>query len=79
LFFTLREAHRLRIFENRLQTKKFRPNKDEIIEDWRKFHSDEFHNLNSPPNMIRIMKSRSVRWAGHETGMVEKTALRIIL
>jgi hypothetical protein len=79
LSFTLREAHRLRIFESRLQRRKFRSNKDEMIEDWRKFHSDEFYNLNSPPNMIRIVKSRSMRWAGHETSMDEKRDICIVL
>jgi hypothetical protein len=78
-FFALRGEHRLRIFENRLQRRKLRQKKDEIIKGWGTFRSDEFHNLNSSPNMIRIMKSRSMRWAGHETRMDKKRKVCIIL
>ena len=55
---TLREEHRLRLLENRVLRKIFRAMRDKITVEWRKLH-------NSSPNMIRILKSRRLRWAGH--------------
>jgi hypothetical protein len=43
----------------------FGPKRDEIIDGWREFHSEELHNLYSSPNIIRMMKPRRMRWAGH--------------
>jgi hypothetical protein len=54
---TLREEHRLRVFENRLQRETFRPNRNE---GWRKLYSEEFHKLFSSPNIIRMIKSRKM-------------------
>jgi hypothetical protein len=50
---TLREEHRLRVLENRLLRKLFRPKRDEVTGDWRKVHDEELHNLCSSPNIIR--------------------------
>jgi hypothetical protein len=62
---TLREDHRLKIFENRVLRRIFGPKGDETIRCWRKLHSEGFHNLYSSPNIIRMVKSRRTRWAGH--------------
>jgi hypothetical protein len=62
---TLREEHRLRVFENRVLRRIFGPKRDEVTGEWRKLHSGELHNLYSSPDIIRQIKSRRMRWAGH--------------
>jgi hypothetical protein len=58
---TLREEHRLRVFENRVQKKIFRPKRDEVTGEWRKLHNKELRDLYSSPSIIRIMNSRRMR------------------
>jgi hypothetical protein len=58
---TLREEHRLRVFENRVLRRIFGPNRDEVTGDWRKLHNEELHSLYSSPSIIRMIKSRSMR------------------
>jgi hypothetical protein len=67
---TLREEHRLRVFENRVLRRIFGP-KREADGSWRKFHNDELHNLYSSPNIVRVIKLRRMRWAGHVARMGE--------
>jgi hypothetical protein len=55
----------LRLFENRLLRKISGPKREEVTGEWRKLHSEELHNLYSLPDIIRQMKSRRMRWAGH--------------
>jgi hypothetical protein len=62
---TLREDHRLRVFENRVLRRIFGPKMDEVTGDWRKLYNEEFHNLYSSPNIIRMIKSRRMLSAGH--------------
>jgi hypothetical protein len=62
---TLREEHRLRVFENKVLRRIFRPKRDEVTGNLRKVHNEELHNLYSSPNKIRMSKSRRMRWAGH--------------
>jgi hypothetical protein len=62
---TLREKHRLRVFENRVLRRIFGPNRDEVTGEWRKLHNEELHNLYSSPDIIRQVKSRIIRWAVH--------------
>jgi hypothetical protein len=61
---TLREEHRLRVFENRVLRRIFGLRRDEVTGGWRKLHNEEPHNLYSWPSIIRIIKSRRMRWAG---------------
>jgi hypothetical protein len=62
---TLRKEHRLRVFENRVLRVIFGPKRDEVTGGWRKLHNEEVHDFYSSPSIIRIIKSRGVRWAGH--------------
>jgi hypothetical protein len=66
----LGDEHRLRVFENRVLRKIFGPNREEDG-SWRKLHSDELHDLYSSPNIVRVIKSRRMRWAGHVERMGE--------
>jgi hypothetical protein len=60
---TLRQESRLRVFENRVLRRIFGPKRDEVTGDWRKLHNEEFIDLYSSPNIIRVIKSRRMRWA----------------
>jgi hypothetical protein len=61
---TLEEDHRLRVFKNRVLRRIFGPKREEDG-PWRKFHNDALHNLYSSPNVVTVIKSRGMRWAGH--------------
>jgi hypothetical protein len=67
----LREKHRLKVFENRVLRRIFGPMRDEVIVEWRKLHDEELRDLNSSPSIIRIIKSRKMRWAGQVARMGE--------
>jgi hypothetical protein len=62
---TLREERRLGVFENRVLRRIFGPERDEVTGEWRKLHNEEQHDLYSLPSIIRIIKARRMRWAGH--------------
>jgi hypothetical protein len=61
---TLKEEHRLRVFENRVLRGMFGPKRDEVKGERRKLHSGELHNLYPSPDIIRQIKSRRMRWPG---------------
>jgi hypothetical protein len=62
---TLRAHHRLRVIENRVLRRIFGPRRDEVMGEWRKLHNGELHNLYSSTDIIRHIKSRRMKWAGH--------------
>jgi hypothetical protein len=62
---TLREELWLMVLENRVLRRIFGPKRDEVTGDWRKLHNEELSDLYSSPNIIRMIKSRRMRWAGH--------------
>jgi hypothetical protein len=64
----LREEHRLRVFENSVLRRIFGPNREEDGSG-RKLHNDEIHSLYSSPNIVRVIKSRRMRWAGRVARM----------
>jgi hypothetical protein len=66
----LREEHRLRVFEDRVLRRIFGPKREED-RSWRKLHNDELHSLYSSPNIVRLIKSRRMRWTGHVARMGE--------
>jgi hypothetical protein len=53
------------VIENRVLRRIFGPKRDEVMGEWRKLHNKELHDLYSSPSIIRIIKSRRMRWAGH--------------
>jgi hypothetical protein len=69
---TLREQHRLRVFENRVLRRIFGPKRAEVTGEWRKLNNEELHNLYSSPDIIRQVKSGRMSWAGHVARMEEE-------
>ncbi|KAJ4436977.1 hypothetical protein ANN_17109 [Periplaneta americana] len=77
---TLREEHRLRVFENKVLRKIFGAKRDEVTGEWRKLHNAELHALYSSSNIIRNIKSRRLRWAGHVARMGEsRNAYKVLV
>jgi hypothetical protein len=74
----LREEHRLRVFDNRVLRKIFGP-KREVDGLWKKLHNDELHSLYSSSNIVRVIKSRKMRWAGHVARMTEGRSVYRVL
>jgi hypothetical protein len=61
----------LSVFENRVLKTIIGPKKEEVAGDWRRLHNEELHNLYAPPNIIRVIKSRTMRWTEHVARMLE--------
>jgi len=68
----LREERKLRVFENMVLTRIFRPRREEVTGEWRRLHNEELNDLYSSPNIVRVIKSRRMRWAGHVAPIGEK-------
>jgi hypothetical protein len=66
---TLREEQRLGVFENRVLRRIFGPKRDEVMGEWGKLYNEELREMYSTPSIIRIIKSRRMRWAGHVARM----------
>jgi hypothetical protein len=64
------------VFENRVVRRIFGPERDEVTGDWKKLRNEELHNLYSSPNIITMIKSRNMRWAGHVARM-ERRGIRV--
>jgi hypothetical protein len=67
---TLREEQRLKVFENRVLRRIFGPKRDKITGECRRLHNEEFNDLYPSPNIIRVIKSIRMRWAGHVARML---------
>jgi len=76
---TLWEERRLRVFENRVLRRVSGPKRDEVTGKWRKLHNEELSGLYSLPNILRVVKSRRMRWAGHVARMVEGRGVHRVL
>ena len=62
---TLREERKLRVFENMMLRRTFGPRRDEVTREWMRLHNEEINNLYSSTNIVRVIKSRRMRWSGH--------------
>jgi hypothetical protein len=69
---TLREERRLGVFENRMLRRIFGPKRGEVLREWRKLHNKELNDLYSSPIIMRVIKSRRMRWAGHVPSLEEE-------
>ena len=67
----LREERKLRVFENTVLRKIFGPRRDEVTGEWRRLHNEELNDLYCSLNIVRVIKSRRMRWAGHVACMYE--------
>ena len=62
---TLQEERKLRVFENMVLSRIFGTRRDEVTGEWRRLHNEELNDLYSSPKIVRVIKSRRMRWAGH--------------
>jgi len=67
------------VFENMVLRRIFGPRRDEVTGEWRRMHNDEQNDLYSSPNIMRVIKSRRMRWAGHVARMVEERGVLRVL
>jgi hypothetical protein len=70
---------KLKVFENRVLRRVFGPKTDEVTGEWRKLHNEELNDLYSLPNIVRVVKSRRLRWAGHVARMGEGRGVHRVL
>jgi hypothetical protein len=75
----LREERRLRQFENKVLRRVFGPKRDEVTGEWRKLHNGELNDMYSVPNIVRVVKSRRMRWAGHVACMGKERVVPRVL
>jgi hypothetical protein len=75
----LREERGLRVFENRVLRRIFGPKRNEVTEEWRKLYNEELNDLYCSPNIVWVIKSRTMRWAGHVAGMGERVGVYRVL
>ena len=75
----LREERKLRVFENMVLWRIFGPRRDEVTGEWRRLHNEELNDLYSSPNIVRVIKSRIMRWAGHVARVGEEREVYRVL
>jgi len=75
----LREERKLRVSENRMLRRIFGPREDEVTGEWRRLHKEELNDLYSSPNMVRVIKSIRMRWAGHVARLAEERVVYRVL
>jgi hypothetical protein len=73
------EERRLRVFENSVLRRVFGPKRDEVTGEWRKLYNVELNDLYYLPNIVRVVKSRRMRWAGHVARMGEERGVYMVL
>ena len=76
---TLREERKLKVFENMVLRRIFGPRRDEVTGGWRRLHNEELNDLYSSPNMVRVIKSRRMKWTGHVARMGEEKGVYRVL
>ena len=76
---TLREERKVRVFENMVLRRIFGPRRDEVTGEWRRLHNEELNDLYTSPNIVTVIKSRRMRWAGHVARMGEERGLYRVL
>jgi len=76
---TLQEERKLRVFENMVLRRIFGPGREEVTGEWRRLHNEELNDLYSSPNILRVIKSRRMRWAGHVARMGEERGVYRVL
>jgi hypothetical protein len=76
---TLREAHRLMVFEDRVLRRIFGLKKEEVVGGWRRLHNEELKNFHASSNIIRVIISRRMRWTGHVARIGEMRRAHYIL
>jgi len=76
---TLREERKLRVFENKVLRRIFGSRRDEVTGEWRRLHNEELNDLYSSPNIVRVIKLRKMRWAGHVARMGEERGAHRVL
>ena len=75
----MREERKLRVFENMVLRRIFGPRRDEVAEEWRRLHNEDLYDLYCSPNIVRVIKSRRMRWAGHVAPTGEERGVYRIL
>ena len=75
----MREERKLRVLEKKVLKRIFGPRRDEVTGDWRRLHNEELNDLYCSPNIVRVIKSRRMRWAGHVVRMGEERGVHRVL
>jgi hypothetical protein len=75
----LREERWLRVFENRVLRRIFEPKRDDLTREWRKLHREELNDLYCSPYILRVIKSKRMRWAGDVARMGEMRGVHMVL
>jgi len=79
LSLALREERKLRVFENKVLRRLFGPRRDEVARECMRLHNEELNDLYSSPNIVRVIKSGRMRWAGHVTRVGEERGVYRVL